>query len=164
MRKAIAVGLICLAASLAFAAAGKIEPLKAKTGLWQMTQTIKWTGLPPQYQSLMQSVNPTMTYKSCVRAKDLNTNPWANGSSEKCQWTALDSNGTDMHVQGTSCVAKRGNNGLTVNNFNGRIHMLDSEHGEGNFDVTMTFEGQTAHGHATYTGKRIGATCPADMN
>ena len=75
MRKAIAVAVICLAASLA-TAAGDTHPLNVKTGLWQMTEIITWTGLPPQYAAMMKNGQPR-TYKSCVKEKDLSSNPWA---------------------------------------------------------------------------------------
>jgi len=102
MRKAIAVVGLCFAASLALTAAGNMQPLNVKTGLWQMTQSVTWTGLPPQLAAAMKN-GQIVRYKSCVKDKDLNGNPWANGSGEKCVWTVLNSNGTDMEVKGTSC-------------------------------------------------------------
>lgn len=180
MKKTIAVVGIALAASLAFAGAqeqskkqvqeapnSKVKlafiPLKAALGLWQITQTVNWTGLPPQMAAMMQQMSPTNTYKSCVKKKDLSTNPWAEGSHEKCVWTALSSTATDMDVQATSC--KFGNNDRypTTANLHGHITMSDSEHGIGHFDVDMNAMGQTMHGHATYTGTWIAATCPAGM-
>lgn len=158
MRKAIAVAVILLGASLALAATGNIQPLKVKTGLWQMTQTVTWTGLPPQYQALLQNAVPAH-YKSCVKQTDLLKNPWSNGSGRTCTWTVLNSNGTDMKVQG-SCQS---NDGATVQ-MQGNIHAADSENGAGSMDVTLTMNGMTAKGHASYTGKWIGATCPADVN
>jgi hypothetical protein len=83
MRKAIAVAAICLAASLA-TAAGDVQPLNAKTGLWQMTQIMTWTGLPPQYAAAMRNGQP-MKYKSCVKEKDLSSNPFAPGSGLECK-------------------------------------------------------------------------------
>lgn len=158
MRKAMAVGLISLAASVAFAATGKLQPLKVKTGLWQMTQTVTWSGLPPQYAAALTNGVPAH-YKSCVKTSDLIKNPWADGSGQKCTWTALNSNGTDMEVQG-SC---QGNDGVTLQ-MQGKIHAVDSENGTGAVDVTLTMNGMTAKGHASYTGKWIGATCPAEVN
>lgn len=160
MRKAIAVGLICLGASLAFAATGNIQPLKVKTGLWQMTQTVTWTGLPPQYQALLQNAAPGH-YKSCVKQTDLLKNPWSNGSRQRCTWTVLNSNGTDMEVQGSCDATANGGGSMEMH---GKIHAVDSENGTGSADVTLTWNGMTAKGHATYTGKWIGATCPADVN
>jgi Protein of unknown function (DUF3617) len=160
MRKSLSIAVICLLASVALAAAtGKVQPLKVKTGVWQMTQTVTWTGLPPQ----MAAMNGhTTKYKSCVMAKDLDSNPWEDGTDDKCTWTVLNSTGTDMEVKGTSCEAGK-EYGMTAE-IHGKIHIQDSENGTGTMEITMTGNGQTMHGHATYTGKWIGATCPADLN
>ena len=157
MKKAIAAAVLCLAASLAYTATENIHPLNVKTGLWQMTETITWTGLPPQMASTMNSGKP-IRYKSCVKTKDLSTNPWADGSGEKCTWTVLNSTGTDMEVRGTACGLGR-EYGMTAD-VHGKIHVLDSENGTGTFAVTLTGNGQTMNGHASYTGKWISASCP----
>jgi hypothetical protein len=68
-----------------------------------MTETVTWTGLPPQMATMMKN-GQTIRYKSCVKAKDLNTNPWADGSGEKCAWTVLNSTGSDMEVRGFLCT------------------------------------------------------------
>ncbi len=161
MRKAIAAVVACLAATLAYSAAGNVQPLNVKTGLWQMTETITWTGLPPQYASMMRN-GQTIKYKSCVKAKDLNSNPWAEGSGEKCAWTVLNSTGTDMEIRGTSCDMGK-NNGM-MTEAHGKIHVQDSENGTGSVEVTMTGNGQTMNGHASYTGKWIAASCPSNTN
>lgn len=160
MRKAVALTVICLGASLAFAATGNIQPLKVKTGLWQMTQKVTWTGLPLQYQALLQNAAPSH-YKSCVKTTDLIKNPWANGSGQRCTWTVLNSNGTDMEVQGSCDATANGGGSMEMH---GKIHAVDSENGTGTADVTLTMNGMTAKGHASYTGKWIAASCPADMN
>ena len=156
MRKAIALSAICLSAFLVFAAAGNLQPLNVKTGLWQMTETVTWTGLPPQMAAVMRN-GETRNYKSCVKTKDLSSNPWAEGSGENCTWTVLNSTGTDMEVKGTSCDLQKGS-GMTAD-VHGKIHVLDSEDGTGSFTVTLTANGQTMNGHASYTGKRIGPNC-----
>lgn len=182
MRKALAVAVICFAAACAFAAtmllaqtqstkpaqdasaaptrakaaSENITPLHASPGLWQMTEKVTWTGLPPQYAAALQNGVPNH-YKSCVKAKDLTTNPWAEGSGEKCSWTVLNSTGSDMEVTGTSCDLGK-SWGMTAE-AHGKIHLVDSQNGTGSFEVTLTGNGQTMHGHADYTGKWIGATC-----
>jgi hypothetical protein len=160
MRKAIVVGAICLGASLAFAATDSLKPLNVKTGLWQMTQTVTWNGLPPQFAAMLANSVPTH-YKSCVKQSDLLKNPWAEGSGEKCSWTVLNSNGTDMEVQGTCRAADNNNMSLQMH---GKIHAVDSENGTGSMDVTLSANGMNAKGHGDYSGKWIGATCPADVN
>ncbi|HEV2385642.1 MAG TPA: DUF3617 family protein [Candidatus Acidoferrales bacterium] len=162
MRRALSLAVIALVATVVFAATEKLQPLKVKTGLWQMTETLTWKGLPPQMAAMMNSAHPTRTYKSCVTAKDLNTNPWAEGSGDNCTWTVLNSNGTDMEVRGTSCDL--GKNYDMTAELHGTVHVVDSEHGTGSMAVTVTGNGQTMNGHASYTGKWVGATCPAEMN
>ena len=159
MRKAIALGVICLAASLAFAATEVLQPLNVKTGLWETTQTVKLTGLPPQ---MAAALNPTMTYKSCVKQKDLNTNAWVNEKAAvKCSsWTVLKSTGSDMELEGNGCGL---GNGMTASG-RGNIHVADSEHITAVIDYTVTGSGMAIQGHATHTSKWIGATCPADLN
>jgi len=159
MRKAITVGVICLGGFLAFAAAADFHPLKVKTGLWQMTETVTWTGLPPQLAAAMRNGN-TLKYKTCVKTTDLNTNPWTGGSGEKCVWTVLSSTGTDMEIKGTSCDLGK-DYGMT-SEVHGKIHVLDSENGTGSFAVSLTGNGQKMDGHASYTGKWIGPSCPAE--
>ena len=157
MRRAIAVAVICLAASLA-TAAGDVHPLNVKTGLWQMTEVVTWTGLPPQYAAMMKNAQP-IKYKSCVKEKDLTSNPWSN-EREKCAWTTLKSSSTDMELQAKSC--QMGEFGTA--DIHGTIHAIDSENGTGAFDIVLTANGQTMNGHATYTGKWAAASCPANMD
>lgn len=172
MRRMIVLGVFCISATVLLAQtqndkaretvppkiAAAFIPLNVNTGLWQMTQTVSWTGLSPQMAAMMKQMSPTMTYKSCVKPKDLIVNPWAN-PHDKCAWTVLNSTGSDMELRGT-CTLE---NGGTMD-VHGKIHAVDSEHGTGSMDIATTAMGQAMHGHATYTGKWIGATCPAVMN
>src|SRR5580704_8587148 len=104
MWKASLIVGMCGAAGAAFAAQ-QVRPLNVKTGLWQMTQTVTWTGLtglPPQLAAVLQN-GQKVAYRSCVKTTDLSTNPWADGSGQHCRWTVLNSSGNDMEVKGTSC-------------------------------------------------------------
>jgi hypothetical protein len=163
MRKAIAVGLISLAASVAFAATAKLQPLKVKTGLWQMTQKVTSSeNVPPQFAPMIKNAVP-MSYKSCVKPKDLIVNPWSNGTDKKrCTWTAVSSTGSDMEVQGTCSLAD--NEERASMQMHGKIHALDSEHGTGSMKVSVNFNGQAMSYTVDYTGKWLAATCPAGLN
>ena len=134
----------------------QLQPLNVKTGLWHMTKAVMWTGLPPQMAALMKG--QTTSYNSCITPKDLNSNPWANGSGDACTWTVLNSTSTDMELQGTSC--NFGNSGMT-GEVQGTIHIIDSQNGTGSMMVTVSGNGQAMHGLATYTGQWVSATCPA---
>lgn len=153
------VALVLAGTAIAAAVAAGLHPLNAKTGLWQMSETTTWTGLPPQLGAQMANAR-THSYQTCVKTKDLSTNPWAEGSRQKCQWTVLTSTDTDMEVRGTSCDMGR-EFGMTAE-VHGRIHVLDPEDGTGSFDITMTGNGQTFTGHAAYTGKWVGSVCSAE--
>ncbi|HKV61827.1 MAG TPA: DUF3617 family protein [Candidatus Acidoferrum sp.] len=188
MKKAIGVAVICLAASVAFAAtvllaqsqsktpaqdasathtnakvaSVQITPLNAKTGLWQTTMNAKYSGLPPQ---MAAALNPTMTYKSCLKPKDLSSSTWAKEAlGLKCSsLTVLKSTGTDEDLQGKGCDV---GHGMTAEG-HGKFHLLDSEDLMGSMEVTFTGfpgSGSTVRMHSDYTSKWIGATCPADMN
>lgn len=142
-------------------AVANLTPLNVQTGLWQMTETVTWVGLPPQMQSAMNS-GVTVNYQSCVKQADLSSNPWGQGSGHSCNWTTLTSNGTDMSIEGDNCDFGK-QNGWTAS-VKGSIHVIDPQHGTGAMDVTVTANGQTMHGHASYTGKWAAAGCPADLN
>lgn len=163
MRKALAVVVICLAASVVFAATGELQPLKVKTGLWQMTQKVTSSeNVPPQFAPMIKNAVP-ISYKSCVKPKDLIVNPWSNGSdNKKCRWTTVSSTGSDMEVQGTCSL--NNNEGNASMQMHGKIHVLDSEHGTGSMKASVNFNGQAMNYTVDFTGKWIGASCPADMN
>lgn len=153
------VALVLVGTAIAAAVAATIHRLNVKTGAWQLTVTTTWTGLPPQLNAEMAN-GRAHSYQACVRPEDLRTNPWSEGSDEKCKWTVLRSTGTDMEVRGTSCGIGS-EYGMTAE-VHGRIHVLDSEDGTGSFDITMTGNGQTVSGHAAYTGKWVGPSCHAE--
>jgi hypothetical protein len=98
----IAVGTALLAGHVATAVTQSVQPLNASTGLWQMSETTTWTGLPPEMANMMES-GKTHSYTSCVKPQDLTSNPWQEGSKEKCTWTVLSSTATDMDLKGTGC-------------------------------------------------------------
>ncbi len=158
MKRTIAVAVACLGTAAALLPAADFHPLKVKTGLWQMTQTSTWTGLPQQWAAVIKN-GKTINYKSCVKAKDLTTNPWTDGDDSKCVWKVLKSDGTDMEVTATSCELGK-ELGMTTEG-TGKIHVVDSENGTGTMDMTISGNGQTIKGHSAYTGKWIDASCPA---
>ncbi|HLV94211.1 MAG TPA: hypothetical protein VKS44_03385 [Candidatus Acidoferrales bacterium] len=69
--------------------------------------TGKYSGLPPQIAAAM---NPTHTYKSCVKADELTRNEWAKSlAGLKCSSvTVLKSTGADTDVQAKGCEAGNG--------------------------------------------------------
>lgn len=153
------VVLILLGTTMTVAISASLHALNVKAGLWQMSVTTLWKGLPPQFESAMAS-GRAVTYQTCVKPEDLSTNPWAGGSGQKCTWSVLKSTATDMELRGTSC--DMGSEYGMTSEVYGKIHVTDPENGTGSFDITMTGNGHTVSGHSTYTGKRVGSSCPAE--
>lgn len=176
MKKAIAVALICSAASLAFAGtvllaqaqSGKtadvqLTPLNVKTGLWQTTSTVKYTGLPPQ---MAAAFNSQITSKSCLKPEDLDAKKWTAKelSGLKCSsLTVLKSTATDIEAEGKGCEV---NEGVTADG-HGKFHVADPGHVTGTLDVTWSgstpYGNLSVHGHGEYVDKWLGATCPAGV-
>jgi hypothetical protein len=184
MRKTLLFSVICLLASAVLAVTGQFQPLNVKTGLWQVNGTSVVSGLPPispEMQARMAQMSPeqrakmeammkstfggtpqTISYKKCVTTKDLNTNPWTNGPDEKCNWTVLNSTGSDMEVQGSSCEAGK-NQGMNTD-LHIKLHAVDSENVTASIQGTLTGNGHTVNINGTRTGKWLGASCPAETN
>jgi hypothetical protein len=148
-----------LGASVVIAAAVQFQPLNVSTGLWQITQIMTWSALPPPMAAMLRAMPQKRTYQTCVTAQDLSSNPWAEGSGDGCTWTVLNSTGTDMAVQGTGCELGS-DYGLTMQ-IQGQIHILDPQDGTGQMTMTLSGNGQSATGQASYSGKWIGASCPS---
>ncbi len=146
MRTSIFLGVVLVSATILFSA-NTYQPLKVKTGLWQVTTS----------NNLMGSQH-TSSYKTCVTAKDLNTNPWANGADDKCDWSVVTSTASDMEVQGSSCAAGK-NYGMETN-VDIKFHAVDSENVKASLQGTSTGNGQTMNFSGTYAGKWISSDCP----
>lgn len=65
-----------------------------------------------------------------------------------------------MEVQATGCGLGK-DYGMT-GEIHGQIHVQDSEHGTGSMTISLTGNGQSIHGVATYTGVWVRASCPAE--
>ena len=180
MRKLLLSAVICSLASAVVAATGQHTPLNVKPGAWQVTETAAVTGtlptaLPPGMQAALDRMPPeqraklletlksqlsgaprTSTYKICVTREQLDKYPFS-GPDEKCDWTTLNSTGSDMEAHSTSCRdSNTPNLDATV-----KIHVLDSEHATGSAQVS--FNGQVRT-NATLSGTWIGATCDPGTN
>jgi hypothetical protein len=168
MRKAIAVAGICLVALVALAVTE--TPLNVKLGLWQIDMTLAYSGLPPNMQAMLDRMTAeqraatgyggTKSYHRCVTAKQLNTS-WVEGDAS-CTWTVLKSTANDLEVRGTSCRLGR-NQGMS-SEVDVNIHVLDSEHVRASMHGTASGNGANATLNGNYSGKWLGASCPAGMN
>jgi hypothetical protein len=184
MRKVLFVALTCMLAGVVLSAAGKVQPLNVKTGLWQVSMTTAMTGLPaipPELQARLDQMTPeqraqmeammksrlggtpqTSSYKKCVTKEELENNAF-NKPDEKCNWTVVTSTGSDMEVKTASCTAGK-NVGMMQTDVDLKIHVVDSENVQATMQLTSTGNGTTMKGNGTYTGKWLGATCPEGTN
>jgi hypothetical protein len=136
-------------ATILFAAA--FQPLDVKPGLWHVTGTNQVMG------------NPMKTdYKTCIKAKDLNTNPWVNGPEEKCTWTVVTSTSTDIEIKGTSCELGK-EMGMDTN-IDLKLHAVDTANVKATLDGSSTGNGRTMNMTGAFTGKWMSASCPANMD
>jgi hypothetical protein len=141
------------------------QRLKVKPGLWQIEQTMKYSGLPPQMQSMLDRLTPeqrkamgvggTLTRKQCVTEKQLNTS-WVDGD-QNCKWTILKSTESDLEVNGTACRA--GTNQGWNSDVVVKIHVSDPEHLHGSMHGTATGQGIDATLDGSYKGDWVAEAC-----
>ncbi len=184
MRKVLSATVICLLAGVVLLAAGKVQPLNVKTGFWQISMSTTMSGLPeipPEMQARLDQMTAeqrakidammksrlgtpqTSSYKKCVTKEELESNAW-NKPEEKCDWTVVTSTGSDMEVKTTACTAGK-NQGMMQTNVDLKIHVVDSENVQATMQLTSNGNnGTTMVGSGTYTGKWLGASCPAGTN
>jgi hypothetical protein len=180
MRRSITFGVILLSATV-LTAANSYQPLNVKLGLWRVTEVSTASGTPPitpAMQARIDKMTPeqrarmqemiksrfgrtpkTTQYEKCVTAKELNTNPFTNGPDEKCNWTVVNSTGSDMEARGTSCAAGEAQ-GLTTD-VDIKLHAVNTETVNGSVQGTATGNGNTINIDNKLTGKWIAAACPA---
>lgn len=165
----LAVTCLAMCAAVVFAATEE-QPLNVKAGLWQVEYNVKYSGLPPQMQAMVDRLTPQQraamglevprTSKICVTEKNLNT-PWVKGDNN-CRWTVLKSTSSDLEVHGTSC--KAGKNQGADSQLDLKIHALDSEHVRATMHGTGVDNGMNVTLDGDYTGKWMEATCPASSD
>lgn len=164
MRKKIFVSA-CLTVFVAVLFAADRQPLNVKPGEWQVQYDVKYTGLPPQYQAMVDQANARQksamglaapeTSKLCIKAADLNK-AWL---QDNCHWTTLKSTSSDLEAHSTSCQQGRGANSDMEMDI--KIHAIDSEHVRGTVHGTTTMVGSQVTIDGTYLGKWLGSTCSA---
>lgn len=161
MRKA---GLVacCLAVCVTVLFAVDEQRLNVKPGLWQVDYKVKYSGLPPQTQAMMDhmtaqqkaamGIEAPKAYKMCVREKDLNKD-WTQGDNN-CQWKVVKSTSSDLELHTTACRHAE----LDL-----KFHAVDSENVLATMHGTGTQQGANITLDGNYVGKWLGSTCPADM-
>lgn len=162
----ITLGACCLTICAAFVFGAEQQRLKVKTGLWQLDQTVSYSGLPPQQQAMIDQLTPqqraamslggTLTRTMCVTEKNLNT-AWGEGD-QNCKWTIVKSTDTDLEVNGTSC--RLGANKGWKSDVVYQLHAADPEHVRGSIHGTATGASIDATMDGTYKARWIAETCP----
>lgn len=155
MRKLMVFAAVVFWATI-LVAGSNYQPMNVKAGLWQVTGETHYSGLPNASGDQKLPIN----YKTCVTQKDLNTNPWAKGSDEKCNWKLLNSTATDMEVQGTSCAAGRADgmqSEVTI-----KYHAVSPETVKATAQGTSVGNGMSLKFNSSFNGRWVSSSCPAD--
>jgi Protein of unknown function (DUF3617) len=169
MRNLILWALVCLSASIIFAA-GKFQPLNVKTGTWQTTWVTTLSGAPPIPQEMLDKMTPeqrarfdammknmksgtprTRSAKTCLTRDQLEKNPFNTGKD--CTDTVLSSTGSKMEIEEV-CTEEDSKSDSKI-----RIEATDSENVKGWMQSTVTGSGRTMSVNATFTSKWIGTAC-----
>lgn len=138
------------------------QRLDVKTGNWQVEYKVRYSGLPPQVQAMVDrmtaqqrssmGLDSAKTYNACVTQQTLNT-AWL--KDKNCTWTIVKSTSTELDAHGTSCRA--GNS--TNSELDIKIHAVDSEHVRASMHGTSTGNGNNVVLDGDYTGTWTSATC-----
>lgn len=147
MQRTIALAILFTATILL--AADSNQTLDVKPGLWHVTGTNQFMGHTSKTD-----------YKNCITAKDLSSNPWVNGSDEKCTWTVVTSTASDIEIKGTSCELGK-EYGMSTN-VDIKLHAVDTENVKASMQGTSTGNGQTLSSNGAFTGKWMGSSCSAN--
>lgn len=169
MRNLILWALVCLSASIIFAA-GKFQPLNVKTGTWQTTWVTTLSGAPPIPQEMLDRMTPeqrarfdammknmksgtprTRSAKTCLTRDQLEKDPF--NESKDCTETVLSSTGSKMEIEEV-CTEENSKSDSKI-----RIEATDSENVKGWMQSTVTGSGRTMSVNGTFTSKWIGAAC-----
>lgn len=163
MRKSILVAS-CLAVCVVALFGVEEQRLNVKPGVWQVEYNVKYSGLPPQMQAMMDNltaqqkaamgISVPKAYKMCLKEKDLNKG-WTQGDNN-CRWNVVKSTSSDLELHSTACRA--GDSEVDL-----KFHAVDSEHVRATLHGTSTEQGTKVNFDGNYTGTWLGATCPADL-
>jgi hypothetical protein len=152
-------------------AAGTVQPLNVKTGLWETTMTTQITGLPPIPPDVLNKMTPerrakveaamkanasqgpqTHIRKRCVTQEDLNKGPFGD-KLKSCTQTVLNSTGKKMEIHEVCTTAD------TKTDVTFQVEALNPEHVKGAGRVAVTRGGRTMNAETTLAAKWIGAEC-----
>jgi hypothetical protein len=171
MRVRVATGILLVA--LSGFAADRLLRLNVKTGLWEVTKTIRNVGHMPIPAGMLERLTPeqrarmearlkaqpaersrTITEKECVTEQDMHkgdlftTNP-----NRECTEHLVNATSTDAVIQLACREEGLQGNGMV------KIKVLNPESVEGSSHITATGNGRTLNTDSTFTAKWVSATC-----
>jgi hypothetical protein len=154
--------------------AADFEPLKVKTGQWQVTLTGQTTGTPPipdevlrrlsqeQRDKLQQSIQSggasgtKRVVKTCV-TKDKLDKPFSLGDESKaCTRTLVTSSGAKQEIR-VECAQ-----GATKSSGSVMVNAVDSENVKGTMQMSATNGSNTMKMNYDFVAKWLAPACPAD--
>jgi len=174
------LGIAWLGVTLAAApvwASGAVEPLDIKTGLWQITLTVRTSGLPPIPPDVLAKLKPEeraridaqtkekraegpriSVKRSCLREKELHQPllPGFGGEGQGCRQTVTSSSRAGQEIR-VDCGKGAEQGGGTV-----RIEAIDKENVRVASSWSMTDGARTLQMSSTATLKWLGAFCEPD--
>ncbi|MFY9559809.1 MAG: DUF3617 domain-containing protein [Terriglobales bacterium] len=169
MRTRILLTLIILCSSAVWAA-GKIQPLDVKMGLWEVTHTSAMTGMPslppealanmtPEQRAMMEAtmrkqsnLRPTAE-KECMTKEKMDKNSIFDTDSKECTRTVVSSSGSKLEMK-IQCVHEGHKMDGTF-----RLDVINSENVKGTVQVSSTDPGQPVKINSNFTAKWLGRAC-----
>jgi hypothetical protein len=134
---ALLTGTVIVAATLA--------PLSINTGVWQVTMTSSFNGMPPH----------TTSYTSCIRSADLMKYPFTDPKAN-CSWNVVSSTSSTMQATGTCMPGNMGTLQFVM-----QLTAVDAEHVQGTGQLTANGPNGPLNGNYSGAAKWTGAQCPA---
>lgn len=171
MRIRITAGVLLLA--LTAFAADKMQRLNVKTGLWEVTKTIRNEGHMPIPAGMLERLTPeqrarmearlkaqpaersrTITQKNCVTEQDMHKGDmFSTNPNKECTEHIVNSSSTAAEIQ-VMCKGEGIQGNGTV-----KIRVLNPGNVEGASHIKATGNGQTLNTDSTFTAKWVSASC-----
>jgi hypothetical protein len=159
-------------------ATGATEPLDIKPGLWQITLTVRTSGLPPMPPGVFAKLKPEeraridaqtkertaqgpriSVKRSCLREKELHQPllPAFGGEGQGCRQTVTRASRAGQEIR-VDCGKGAEQGGGTV-----RVEAIDPENAKVTSSWSMTDGARTLRMSSTATLKWLGAVCDLDL-
>jgi len=155
-------------------AADKLQPLNAKLGLWEITTTSQFSGLPPIPADVLAKMSPEQrakmeamfkqkashggvptTSQTCVTQEKLNKAPFSEGK-QSCQRTIISSTSQLAEFR-EECTEPDG----TKRIMDGKFELSGDTNMKGSMKVKASGSGKAMNVNLDMSGKWIGSDCGA---